>query len=98
MSGQTLYLDGGYLAKNPGWHVEESAWKATHILRMLKQNHLSPRTVCDVGCGAGEVLKQLQESIGNWSTSARAADSIEKTEPINYAGWRPFQLRQHHLH
>src|ERR1700704_1900885 len=63
MSGQTLYLDGGYLAKNPGWHVEESAWKATHILHMLRQNHLSPRTVCDVGCGAGEVLKQLQESI-----------------------------------
>jgi len=22
----------------------------------------------------------------NWSTSARAADTIEKTEPINYAG------------
>jgi SAM-dependent methyltransferase len=63
MSGQTLYLDGEYLAKNPGWHVEESAWKATHILRMLRQNHLSPRTICEVGCGTGEVLKQLQENL-----------------------------------
>ena len=63
MSGQTIYLDGEYLAKNPGWHIEESPWKAKQILRMLKKNHIVPRTVCDVGCGAGEVLKQLQESL-----------------------------------
>src|SRR5947209_3440196 len=51
MSSQTLYLDGKYLAKNPGWHVEESPWKAKQVLRMLRQNHLAPTTVCDVGCG-----------------------------------------------
>lgn len=63
MSGRTLYVDGEYLAKNPAWHVEESAWKARHVLRMLRQNRVSPRTVCDVGCGAGEVLKQLKENL-----------------------------------
>jgi SAM-dependent methyltransferase len=63
MSGQTIYLDGEYLAKNPGWHVEESLWKAKQILRMLQRCHVTPKTVCDVGCGAGEVLKQLQESL-----------------------------------
>jgi cyclopropane fatty-acyl-phospholipid synthase-like methyltransferase len=63
MSSQTLYLDGEYLAKNPEWHVEESPWKARQVLRMLRQNHLAPKTVCDVGCGAGEVLKQLQENL-----------------------------------
>ncbi len=63
MSGQTIYLDGEYLAKNPGWHIEESPWKAKQILRMLQRNHVAPRTVCDAGCGAGEVLKQLQESL-----------------------------------
>ena len=63
MSGQTIYLDGEYLAMNPGWHVEECAWKATYILRMLSQNHLSPQTICEVGCGTGEVLKQLQENL-----------------------------------
>jgi len=26
-------------------------------------NHVTPKTICDVGCGAGEVLKQLQESL-----------------------------------
>jgi SAM-dependent methyltransferase len=65
VSGRTIYLDGEYLAKNPGWHVEESPWKARQILRMLRKNRLSPRTICDVGCGTGEVLKQLQEKLNN---------------------------------
>src|SRR6266478_8036644 len=63
MSGRTPYVDGEYLAKNPTWHVEESAWKARQILRMLQKNRIVPKTVCDVGCGVGEVLKQLQENL-----------------------------------
>ena len=63
MSGRTPYVDGEYLAKNPAWHVEESAWKARQILRMLQKNRIAPKTVCDVGCGVGEVLKQLQENL-----------------------------------
>ena len=55
MARRTLYLDGEYLSKNPGWHVEESPWKASQVLRMLRQNHLAPQTICDVGCGSGEV-------------------------------------------
>jgi len=58
---RNIYMDGEYLRKNPDWHVEESPWKAKQIIRMLKHNHLQPTTICEVGCGAGEVLKQLQE-------------------------------------
>lgn len=58
-----LYTSGEYLEKNPTWHVEESPWKAKQILRMMKQNSISPRTICEVGCGAGEVLKRLQEKM-----------------------------------
>ena len=65
MYGRTIYLDGEYLAKNPGWHIEESPWKARQILRMLRKNRITPRTICDVGCGTGEVLKQLQENLDN---------------------------------
>jgi len=60
-----LYTGSGYLEKNPSWHVEESAFKARYILQMLKRNHLSPATVCEAGCGAGEVLKQLQDKMGD---------------------------------
>ncbi len=55
-----LYTSGQYAEKNPGWHVEESPWKAQQILRMLSQHNLSPQTIAEAGCGAGEVLHQLQ--------------------------------------
>jgi SAM-dependent methyltransferase len=63
MTSPNLYLDGKYLLKNPQWHVEESPWKAKQVLRMLRQNDLAPKSICDVGCGAGEVLSQLQKSL-----------------------------------
>src|SRR5438874_12309970 len=30
---------------------------------MLLQNKVAPKSVCDVGCGVGEVLRQLQENL-----------------------------------
>src|SRR5437667_11573148 len=55
-----VYISGDYLLKNPDWHVEESLWKAERIWEMLVRNQLKPTTVCEIGCGAGEVLRQLQ--------------------------------------
>lgn len=63
MSYQDIYTNGEYLKMNPNWHSEESPWKAQQIIRMLKQNNLLPRTICEVGCGAGEVLRQLHERL-----------------------------------
>jgi SAM-dependent methyltransferase len=60
MSYAEIYVDGEYLEKNPTWHVEESPWKARQVLRMLERHDLRPKTVCDAGCGVGEVLRQLQ--------------------------------------
>jgi hypothetical protein len=60
---ETIYVDGEYLKRNPSLHVQESPWKARQILRMLRRNHIVPKTVCEVGCGAGEVLRQLQKSM-----------------------------------
>lgn len=58
-----IYADGGYLKNNPAWHAEDSPWKASQILRMLKRNDLQPATVCEVGCGAGEILRLLTEAM-----------------------------------
>ena len=57
---RSIYETGEYVAKNPTYHVEDSAWKAEHIFRLIRKNNLLPRTVCEIGCGAGEVLRQLQ--------------------------------------
>ncbi len=56
----SAYLDGRYLLAHPGWHVEDSAWKASQVLEALHRNGIKPRSVAEVGCGAGEILRQLQ--------------------------------------
>lgn len=55
-----IYTSGDYLKKNPTWHVEDSSWKAKQIFKMMKRNNIMPKTICEVGCGAGEILSQLQ--------------------------------------
>jgi SAM-dependent methyltransferase len=60
---EQLYTTGSYLEKNPLWHTEESLWKAEQVTRMLNRQTIAPRTICEVGCGAGEVLKQLQQRL-----------------------------------
>jgi cyclopropane fatty-acyl-phospholipid synthase-like methyltransferase len=60
---EEIYTSGVYLEKNPSWHVEESPWKAKHIIQIMRKNHVLPEIICEVGCGAGEVLKQLQEKM-----------------------------------
>src|SRR5512140_2839361 len=55
----TIYSDGTYLRNNPAWHADDSAWKANHIATMLQRHGLAPATVCAVGCGAGEILRNL---------------------------------------
>ena len=57
------YLSGEYLAKNPRWHADESPWKAKYVLQMIARNKIAPTTICDVGCGAGEVLRLVHEGL-----------------------------------
>jgi SAM-dependent methyltransferase len=59
----SIYSNGRYLKSNPGWHVEDSPWKAQQVFRMLGQHNIRPRTVAEVGCGAGEILRQLSLSL-----------------------------------
>jgi cyclopropane fatty-acyl-phospholipid synthase-like methyltransferase len=53
------HTDGEYLRNNPTWHIEDSPWKAENVLSTLARNSIEPKTVCEVGCGAGEILRQL---------------------------------------
>lgn len=55
----TIYSDGTYLRNNPDWHVDDSPWKAKHVAAMLERHAIVPSTVCEIGCGAGEVLRSL---------------------------------------
>jgi len=57
---KNIFLSGEYLEKVPQWHTDDSTWKANYIRQLLERNQLSPRTVGEVGCGTGEVLRLLQ--------------------------------------
>jgi SAM-dependent methyltransferase len=59
-----IYRDGSYIGTNPTWHVEDSAWKAGQIVRMIERHGLKPRSIAEVGCGAGEILFQLARNLG----------------------------------
>ncbi len=63
MPGVERYLDGSYASHVPDWHVGESPWKARHALAMLRKNGLALESVCEVGCGAGEALRLIQEGL-----------------------------------
>jgi SAM-dependent methyltransferase len=58
-----LYTSDEYSRQVSDWHVSESNAKVREILRALHRHRLTPRRVCDVGCGAGEVLRLLQQQL-----------------------------------
>jgi 2-polyprenyl-3-methyl-5-hydroxy-6-metoxy-1,4-benzoquinol methylase len=60
-----IYEDGTYLEHHPSWHEEDSPWKARQILGIIERNSLNPKTICEVGCGAGEILNQLAAHYGD---------------------------------
>jgi predicted TPR repeat methyltransferase len=56
-----LYRSGAYLDHVPDFHTADSAWKVKHILRLI--GRVNPHSVCDIGCGAGLILKLLQPNL-----------------------------------
>lgn len=58
-----IYTEGDYLKNNPTWHAEDSPRKAAHILQIMRKNGIQPRTICEVGCGAGGILKALKDKM-----------------------------------
>jgi SAM-dependent methyltransferase len=58
-----MYVDGSYADSNPGWHEGDSRWKADRILEMMVKHGLNVGSVCEIGCGAGEILVCLQSHL-----------------------------------
>lgn len=54
-----IYRSGQYAASNPSYHTEDSPWKAGQIARLLDKHGLRPRSIAEIGCGAGQVIAHL---------------------------------------
>lgn len=60
---ESRYYDGTYLVENPDWDRKDAPWKAVQVASILSDNKIEPYTVCEVGCGSGDVLVQLQKTL-----------------------------------
>lgn len=63
MQSRDRYTDGTYLDETGDWHESDSLWKAERIARILSVVGASPKTVVDIGCGAGAVLDHLSKLV-----------------------------------
>ena len=52
-----------YLSNNSDWHLSDSPYKSKVIINLLEQENLNPKSIFDVGCGYGSILKSLQEHL-----------------------------------
>jgi hypothetical protein len=59
---QSIYTSNQYAELNPTWHEEDSPWKAKQIAEIIARNNLTFTSLCEVGCGTGEILLNLSRS------------------------------------
>ncbi len=57
------YTNGEYLEKTKDWHQGDSYWKTHNILDMIRKHGLQPKSLYDVGCGAGAVLTEIEKHL-----------------------------------
>lgn len=62
MKIESRYLDGTYLSLNPNWDREDATWKANLVAEILKDHHIQPSSICEVGCGSGDILRSIRAS------------------------------------
>lgn len=60
-----IYNNQTYLEQNPQWHQEDAAFKAGFIHSILQRNKIPYKMVCEVGCGSGAVLAELNKLNNN---------------------------------
>lgn len=97
--GNNVYTSGTYKTKNPTWHKEDSFWKAGKIADILRANSVEPRTLAEIGCGAGEVLSGVAKELSprphrshGFDISPHAislAESMNSDPSISYTVGKP---------
>ena len=66
MATTDIYANGEFLAATGGtWHVEDSPFKARQVLAMMQRHEMTPKSACEIGCGAGGILVELSRKMAD---------------------------------
>src|SRR3984885_5827163 len=84
MNGVSMYNDGSYSSKNPGWHENDAPWKAMQVLSMLGDRNFRPESIVDIGCGTGGVLEAIAGALNGtrlvgYDPSSQAIGMVERS-------------------
>lgn len=60
----SIYESDEYIENNPDYHQGDSEWKAQHIVSLLAESGCHPKTIAEVGCGAGKLLQIVSSTLG----------------------------------
>jgi SAM-dependent methyltransferase len=60
MKIEERYINSSYLDQNPDWDRQDAPWKADIVQAMLSEHKINPTTLCEVGCGSGDILINLK--------------------------------------
>lgn len=88
---QDIYVSDEYAQLNPTWHEEDSPWKSRQIEKIIRKNRLVFDTLCEVGCGTGEILLNLSRSfphadMAGYEVSPHAYEraKLKETEKVSF--------------
>ncbi len=65
MKIESRYLDDSYFAKNPDWDRKDAPWKADKVKNILADHRILPSSLCEIGCGSGDILAHLLKHLPN---------------------------------
>lgn len=60
-----FYTSGSYYKLNPTWDTDDSVFKYSKISKILKKNYINFNKICEVGCGAAEILTLFKNEYKN---------------------------------
>ena len=88
MSELSMYNDGRYFSRNPGWHENNAAWKASQVLSLLSERDFRPTSIVDIGCGTGGVLDVIAGALNGtrlvgYDLSAQAIAMVERSDRVD---------------
>lgn len=101
MSELSMYNDGRYFSKNPGWHENSAAWKASEVLSLLSEQNFRPTSIVDIGCGTGGVLDVIAGALNRtrlvgYDLSAQAIAMIERSDRVELKVGTPHDVHEHY--